>query len=84
MKKHLLRFLEVALLIPAFGFLIPPVHSELDQQYPLMPGLAYGATLFSISLTLACLRGGDTWAIAVLKLALFCGLGWLIHERVWM
>jgi hypothetical protein len=83
-RKALLRIFEVALLIPAFGILIPPVPSELDETYPLFPRLAIGGGLFALSMAFACLRCGEHWAIALLKLALFLAFGWLVHERVWM
>jgi hypothetical protein len=78
-----LRTVEVALLLPAFLFLIPPIPSNTDQRYRLMPGLAFGATLFGISLALACRRGGERWDIAIVKLLMFCGLGVVIYVRVW-
>jgi hypothetical protein len=52
------------------------------MHYSLMPGLALAAAFFSASLFLAVRRGGEHWAIAALKLVLFCGLGWLINTRV--
>jgi len=82
MKRVVLRILEVTLLVPAFGFLIPPVPSEPGIRYGLLPALAYGAACLAISLVLACRRGGERWPVAVLKLLLFCAFGWLIHERV--
>jgi len=84
MKRMATRIVEVALLIPAFGFFIPPVPSEPETWYGLLPDLAYGVLCLAISLALACRRGGESWPVAILKVGLFCGFGWLLHERVWM
>jgi len=84
MNRVAFRFIEVALLIPAFGFLIPPVPSDPGTRYGLLPGLAYGTACLAVSLALACRRGGESVAVAGIKLLLFCGFGWLVHEHVWM
>ena len=83
MKAILLRLLEVLLLIPAFGFIIPPIQSEPGEYYGLLPGLGYGITFLSCSLALAWKRRAENaWTISV-KLFLFVIFSWLIHIRVW-
>jgi hypothetical protein len=80
----LLRLVEFVLLIPAFGLLIPPVPSEVDERYPVLPRLALAAGLLACSLTLACRRKGEHWTVALLKLVLFALFGWLVYLRVGM
>ena len=77
------RCVEIGVLVPAFGFLIPAIPSNTDQRYRLFPGLAFGAVFYAISLGLCVWRGGEHWVGAGIKLLLFCGLGWVIHVRVW-
>jgi len=84
MLRVALRIVEVAILIPAFGLLIPSVPSEADAQPALFPGLAFGIVCVAISLGLACRRGAESWPIAVIKVLMFIGFGWLLHERVLM
>ena len=76
--KHLL---EILLLVPAFGFLMPPV-SSTTEPYELFPGLAFAAVGFSASLLLAIWRRAETWLSAAAKLILFSVFGWLLHARV--
>lgn len=83
MRRAVLRVVEVGLLVPAFGLLIPPIPSEPGAPSgPLLPVLVYAAGCFLVSLGLACHRGGERWPVALVKLVLFCAFGWLIHERM--
>jgi hypothetical protein len=76
--KHII---ELFLLVPAFGFLIPPVPST-DEPYPLLPGLAFAAVAYSGSLLFAIWRGAETWAVAATKLILFLAFGFILHARI--
>jgi hypothetical protein len=76
------RAAELGLLIPAFGLLVPPVPSELGTRYTLLPNLLFAAALYAASLVLTIHRAGENWLTAAIKLALFSGLGWVIHDRV--
>lgn len=80
-RERLLRFVETLLLVPAFGFLIPPV-SSTPEPYGLFPGIAFATASFAASSLLSLRRGADTWLTAAAKLLLFVGFGWIVHERV--
>lgn len=75
------RLAEILLLVPAFGFLVPPVAST-QEPYGLLPGLAFAAGAFSASLWLGVSRRAETWPTAAVKLILFLAFGWLLHARV--
>jgi hypothetical protein len=76
------QLVEVALLIPAFGLLIPPIPSDAATRPQLGPGMYFGLALFGGSATVGCWRGAQHWAVALLKGVLFAVLAWLIIERV--
>ena len=75
------QVLELLLLVPAFGLLIPPI-SSTNESYALFPGLAFAALAFCGSLGFALWRGAETWQAAVVKLLLFLAFGWLLHARI--
>jgi hypothetical protein len=81
LRLRLLRILEIALLVPAFGFLVPPVLSTPEPNR-LFPGIAFAVCFFSASLFLTYRRGAETWATAAAKLLLFVCFGWVLLERV--
>jgi hypothetical protein len=78
----LARCVELGLLVPAFGLVIPAVHSMPGDPYRLLPGLAYGATLYALSLVLAVRRSGENWLTASFKFILYLLLFWAVNERV--
>jgi len=84
MKDIVLRASEIVLLIPAFGFLIPPVPSELGHTYNMFPGLAFAVVLFAMSQILAVYRDKRAWWLSILKIALFVVFGWIVFQRVTM
>lgn len=75
------RLFELLLLVPAFGFLIPPA-SSTGEAYSLLPGLAFGAAAFAGSLAIAVWRNAETRATAGIKMLLFLAFGWILHVRV--
>lgn len=83
-KNILLRLLEVVLLVPAFGLLIPPVPSEEKHVYHLFPSLLFAVILFILSQSLSIYRDRQLWWMAILKVLLFIVFGWLVFERVTM
>ena len=81
MRAMYKQVLELLLLVPAFGLLIPPV-SSTNESYALFPGLAFAAIAFCGSLGLGIWRGAESWQAAVVKLLLFLAFGWLLHARI--
>jgi len=79
-----LRLVEIVLLVPAFGFLVPPVASEEGHVYHLFPGLAFAVVFFIASQLVAVLRDRSCWWAAILKALLFVSFGWVLFQRVTM
>lgn len=83
-RDVILRVVEIVLLIPAFGLLIPPVPSEAGHEYDLFPGLAFAVVVFVLSQSIAVFRNNICWWEAILKTLLFMSFGWLVYQRVTM
>src|SRR5262245_52933277 len=83
MRMSALRWLELALLVPAFGFVIPPVSSTPDPPR-LFPGVLFAGALLLGSLAISVHRRADSWPTAAVKLALFIAFAWVVHLRLRM
>jgi hypothetical protein len=81
-RHNILKAIEIILLIPAFGFLIPPVPSEAGHAYNFFPGILFAAIFFGLSQCVLIARDKRAWWTTIVKLALFVVFGWIIFERV--
>lgn len=83
-KENILRLAEIVLLIPAFGFLIPPVPSVTGHVYRLFPGVFIAGVCFVLSQCAVLRRDKTEWWASGIKIVLFLAFAWLLLERVKM
>jgi hypothetical protein len=83
-RNVILRIVEIVLLVPAFGFLIPEVPSQKGHVYHLFPGLAFAVVLFACAQFVSIYRDRQAWWASTVKILLFILFGWLLFERFTM
>ena len=80
-NKKLIRAVELFSLMLSFLLLIPPVSSNVEYTYSLLPMYPVAILIFSLSTFFSYKRSAENILTAIIKIIFFMLFGFIIHLR---